>query len=275
MTKYISSPILLLILLCCNVAYAVTLENYFKNVYETNKTQLKTELLPILKAKLTEYKISDNDKIYELLFLHFLFTTTDAVDGLKGGILGIPYFWHWVQPNPRHEIMYEPEQCLLKNVRPPDGYKKYKSYADIDRTPCIYLMNLIESKPIFSHKSCGPFYTFGWCSEREMAFNTILKILGYTSKIKQEDIHVWTEVCLTINAEVYIIVIDNTFNGFTIKKTDRTLKSWVNDIGNGTQVRWYNQTFSSTSEVTKVRNLEISEPAINRMNTEIKKWIEE
>ncbi len=26
-----------------------------------------------------------------------------AGHGVRGGLLRIPYFWHWVEPNPRHE----------------------------------------------------------------------------------------------------------------------------------------------------------------------------
>ena len=67
-----------------------------------------------------------------------------------------------------------------------EGYKKYKSAADADRRPYLYLKDLVSKKNKYYHPECSGFYTFGWCSEREMAFNCLLAIMGYKCKIKQE-----------------------------------------------------------------------------------------
>ena len=39
--------------------------------------------------------------------------------------------------------------------------------------------------------------TFGWCSEREMAFGALMAELGVSTKIKQEGIHVWSEMLVS------------------------------------------------------------------------------
>jgi hypothetical protein len=36
--------------------------------------------------------------------VHKLFTSRTAQNGSVGGILPIPYYWHWVTPNPRYDI---------------------------------------------------------------------------------------------------------------------------------------------------------------------------
>ncbi|MBN1348103.1 hypothetical protein JXJ21_01705 [candidate division KSB1 bacterium] len=126
--------------------------------------------------------------------MHDLFTGISAQNYVSGGILQIPYFWHWIDPNPRHEIVFSENSTKLIKLKPPDEFSKYKSYADIDRTPCLYLSDLLSDEPKYYHEQCSEFYTFGWCSEREMAFNTLVELFGYKSKIKQEEIHTWTAV---------------------------------------------------------------------------------
>ncbi len=219
-------------------------------------------------------------KIIPLLFYHMLFTTTDAQDCSRGGILQIPYFWHWVQPNPRYQIIFTPDSIPLSAAKSPVGFEKYKSYADVDRTPTLYYQNLVEISPLFSHPQCGSFYTFGWCSEREMAFNTLMQLLGYTCKIKQEGIHVWSEILATIEftegiKRMILIQIDNTFNTIDFQVFRNTKQQWLTDFGNGTQVKWYNKVAHSEKEKNIVANISVPIQSERRILKNVVTWLEQ
>jgi hypothetical protein len=109
----------------------------------------------------------DNRNIYcELNLLHDLFTSKSPSNGSRGDILDIPYFWHWVSPNPRYGIYLRENHMLLKDQKPPLGFEKYKNYADVDRTPDVFLIDMFSEKPKYYSACCDTFSTFGWCSER-------------------------------------------------------------------------------------------------------------
>ncbi len=257
-------------------ASSLTFENYIKKLYPRFDSSLQEKFKYTLKNLHPSDKAINEHrpKLSELLFLHMLFTTTDAVNGRRGGILQIPYFWHWSNPNPRHEIIFIPEGTKLNSVSPPAEYGRYKSYADIDRTPFIYLQNLMEEGALFNDPVYGTFYTFGWCSEREMAFASILNILGYNSKVKQEGIHVWTEVLLSgVHNDYWVVKVDNTFNGFQLERLASTKGEWQTDFGEGTQVQWYNKKAHSKNELYKVKSIEISETVKKRIDQQIYSWI--
>ena len=55
-------------------------------------------------------------------FLHDLLTTVSAINCARGGFLKIPYFWHWVEPNPRHAIVFLPDSVRLSETPPPAHY---------------------------------------------------------------------------------------------------------------------------------------------------------
>ena len=259
----------------------MTLDNYLPLLFKRNKEKYERIFSPSTAQlhKKVDFDIKSDENICELLFYHLLFTSSDAIDCNKGGILEIPYFWHWCDPNPRYELVYIPESKKLNKVPPPKGYTKYKSYADIDRTPAIYLKNLFEEKPLFHHPVCGDMFTFGWCSEREMAFNSILKLIGYECKIKQEGIHVWSEIFIKLKKdktkyENYVIKVDNTFNGFEINEMHETKEEWKRDFGSGTQVIWYNTKSHSAKEIQMVKRIEISETADKRIQKKVKNWLD-
>lgn len=161
---------------------------------------------------------SHNQRIFgQISFYHDLFTGHGASDCARGGILQIPYFWHWIEPNPRYEIMRLPDSILLNTVPPPPQFSRYETFADIDRVPSLFLSDLVKQQPGYTHPDCGDFFTFGWCSEREMALTSLLTTLGFSCKIRQAGIHVWTEVrsqfAATDSASIAIIArVDNTFD---------------------------------------------------------------
>jgi hypothetical protein len=219
----------------------------------------------------------DNKRKYLFLsFYHDCFTGESALDYSSGGFFRIPYFWHWVEPNPRHEIIFEPESLSLNQIKPPQRFNRYKSYADIDRTPSLFLSDLVFDTPRYYHPECGEFYTFGWCSEREMSFVLLMSLFNYTGKIHQSGIHVRSEFLVTFiledSSDVKLIAeVDNTFNILNWKLPDsEALEDWENDFGEGESVRWYNQVAHSEVESRIVREIIVSETAAERLSHDVK-----
>jgi len=206
--------------LFCQENVATFLETLYNNYKDDYQSKNNTEFLQFCENNNIDRTKEINQKHYYFIsFLHDLFTSSSASDFVAGGILDIPYLWHWEDPNPRHFITFLPNSVSLSKVSPPDEFSRYKTYADIDRTPVLYLNDLFSDKPKYYHEEFGEFYTFGWCSEREMAFNSLLSLyaFGYDCKIKQEGIHVWSEIWIEFinNDGTYsdiIVRVDNTFD---------------------------------------------------------------
>ncbi len=151
-----------------------------------------------LAKKIKNVDSSNVEKYYTIKILHELFTSQTASDCSKGEILNIPYQWHWVQPNPRHEIYFASSKTLLKDTKPPNEFSKYNSYADIDRTPYLFLSDLVYPEFKYYSNSCDTFSTFGWCSEREMAFIALTTLLEYEGKVVAEGNHSWSEFVIPL-----------------------------------------------------------------------------
>lgn len=219
-------------------------------------------------------------KFLEIHFHHDLFTGTAAVTGLRGGILNIPYFWHYVKPNPRHSIQFLPGSKALSKVKPPPAFAKYKTFADIDRLPSLYLSDLLSAEPKFSHKACGTFYTFGWCSEREMAFRTLLHLLGYESKIRQQGIHVrtqiWMQFVTNAGRKVNIVAeVDNTFDLIDWRRGRINKTKWQKDFGKGTDIKWYNRVSKAKKQLDAVKKIKVPKETIKRIKNRVSRWLKQ
>lgn len=213
---------------------------------------------------------------HEITFLHALFTGDGAGNGDRGGLLRIPYFWHWVDPNPRHEIRLISDGRLLVTLPPNSPYKRYASQADIDRVPLLYLGDLVAERPRYQHPQYGAFETFGWCSEREMAFLALMLVLGHDGKIVQEGIHVWSELwCEMVAASggrVAITVrVDNTFGQMRWQavRSGTERAQWFTQVGRGEQVAWYNRTARASAQQNGLRLLEVGDAAATRIRTRV------
>lgn len=175
---------------------------YLDLMYYQYRNEIEKEYKEEYKKFTTKNRIQHNNTknkeiFYKLFFYHKLFTTNQAIDCAKSGILEIPYFWI----SDRHRIEYTKKSQLR------------------ERIPKNFLEDLVSDTPTFSHPDCGKFYTFGWCSEREMSYTAILKNIGFTCKIKAAGAHCWTTVSVKMlnhnNIEKeYTIKIDNTFETF-------------------------------------------------------------
>jgi hypothetical protein len=169
-----------------------------------------------------------NEKTYlQIHFFHDLLTCTDASNCSRGGMLDIPYFWHWVDPNPRHSIRLLPDSS-------------------------------------HTHPGCGAFFTFGWCSEREMSFVALMGSLGYIGKVKQSGIHTYSEVWCDLEQQgggtiALSARVDNTFDSVQWRSipAETTQDRWLEDIGAGTQIDWYNERARSWSQLEALRRIPV------------------
>lgn len=229
--------------------------------------------------------IENEDNLYNYLLIYFLhdcFTGVSASDFSSGGFFEIPYFWHWVDPNPRHSIISLPDSVFLNIMEPTLDFARYQSYADIDRVPSLFLADLVTEKPLYYHSQCGAFYTFGWCSEREMSFALLLSLFGYEGKIKQSGIHTWSEFWVPFrradSTEIILISkVDNTFNSlfWEIAPSGLNKADWINDFGTGEQIAWYNRKCRSSEQIQKVQNIIVSDSSAVRIDKTVEKKIEE
>ncbi len=220
----------------------------------------------------------NQERYFRLSFFHDLLTGTDAINCSSGGILKIPYFWHWISPNPRHKIFHLPDKTILTKLKPPKRLAKYKSLADIDRIPSQFLADLVSDEPQYYHPDCGSFYTFGWCSEREMSFALLLSLYSYDSKIVQEGIHVWSEFWLgftTVDGKAISLIakVDNTFDTVIWEKApDRNKTKWLINYGAIKMVKWYNSKARESQELALVQKIIVAGKSQYRINLLVQRY---
>ncbi len=218
-------------------------------------------------------------KYLTLSILHRLFTCKNATDGSRGEILNVPYFWNWVNPNPRSEITLLENKQKLGEIKPPKEFSKYDSYANIDRTPYLFLSELFLDNPKYYSNSCDTFSTFGWCSEREMAFVCTMDFLNYNGKVMAEGNHSWSEFIVPLQSinkgeKNFKVKVDNTFDEIEweeITKSDKI--NWGEYLGNAPQANWYNQQAHSGIEKEKIKKFLISKSAMSRIENSIVKYL--
>lgn len=285
MCRYAAITLVVVLCLVCHSVAEVQAATFFGNLYD----KLSADYAAIRGESYATFcqsfdveptQATNRRAFHEVCFLHDLFTGSNAVDFSSGGILKIPYFWHWVSPNPRHSITYLATSASLSTVKPPKEFSRYHSYADIDRVPSLYLSDLLLAKPKYSHPQCGTFYTFGWCSEREMAFTALLSVLGYHCKIVQRGIHTWSEVWVPFlgkNGTTLIAVasVDNTFDTIRWAKLspDIDKSEWLGDCGSGAQIKWYNSKARSTEQLELIRSIKVPPQAAERIEANVREWM--
>ncbi len=251
----------LIVLFSVSLADSLPLVSFLTQEAAAHRARLEQHFGAPLKAHLNEVGVDATlcDTLLLPLFLHKLLTTSDAIDGVRSGILQVPYFWHWCTPNPRHALLYRPTGAPLQSVKPPAGFSKYKSYADVDRTPRLYLANLFADSALFESPEHGQFYSFGWCSEREMSYALLMRLLGYECKVYQEGIHVWSELLIQRGTARVIVRVDNTFESFSVAPLAVSAAAWRKDLGKGAQVGWYNRKVQGQAEQAVVKALVVGE----------------
>jgi len=223
---------------------------------------------------------SNVEKYYTIKVLHELFTSQTASNCSKGEILNIPYQWHWVQPNPRHEIYFTESNTLLKNTNPPKEFSRYKSYADIDRTPYLFLRDIVNSELKYYSAPCDTFSTFGWCSEREMAFIALTTLLNYEGKVVAEGNHSWSEFVIPMRLtnggiQNFKVTVDNTFNFIDWTTIElQEIPEWKKYIGDSNLANWYNQKAKSITELRNIENHLASNKSMLRIENKLVKYLD-
>ena len=260
--------------------------DYFEGLYNRYSAQISKRYSRDYNRAVRELGLEDNNqnrkKYFQIIFYHELFTGKYCIDFTYGGVFKIPYVFHWTDPNPRHDIISLKHNKKLSSVSPPPEFSRYKSFADIDRVPSLFIGDLFSEEPKYYHPDCGSFYTFGWCSEREMAFNALLTLLGYTCKIRQEGIHTWSEIWIahkksdgsSVNA---VVIIDNSVDLVNWEKAPAgfTKERWLNDCGEGTQIEWYNKKARSKDELEKLKSMTIKGEQIKWIEKCVRDWLEQ
>lgn len=263
---------------------SLTIPDYFK-------TLLKNHIIDFYQIdSLSYYQLcrsnglnttdSMNIKAYfTIKILHDLFTSQTASNCSKGEILNIPYVWHWVNPNPRHDIYFVETNQLLCKIKAPQEFSRYNSYADIDRTPYLFLSDLVQERPKYYSASCDTFSTFGWCSEREMAYIALTKLLNYDGKVVAEGNHSWSEFVIPLmltnrKLQNFKVTVDNTFNSIIWTKINQhEIAKWKDNYGNSPLAQWYNQKASSEKDLQRVKNHLVSKKFMSRIEIKIVNYL--
>lgn len=257
-----------------------TIPHFFNEVTSNHLESFKKIHQSDYESFCSENNINVNDtnncnSYFKLRILNDLLSSENASNYSTGKILKIPYMWHWINPNPRHAIILKEKHVALNTIKPSIEFKNYKSFADIDRTPFLYLSELFLETEKYTSASCKSFATFGWCSEREMAFNCLLDVMQFTSKVYTEGNHCWTEVLLEMNTSAnikksFVVKIDNTFHQFQLKRiVSKDIANWKTNVGNSGQAIWYNTTAHSQKEKNKLLTFKPSKKGTVRIENAI------
>ncbi len=228
-----------------------------------------------------QYSLNSKDsltrqKFYTPFILHKIFTSKTAGNCSTGDIMNIPYQWHWTSPNPRHQIKFTKDHTLLKNTKPPKSFGNYASYADIDRTPYLYLTDFVQEEPKYFSESCGIFSTFGWCSEREMAFVCLMDLLGYEGKVIVGGPHSWSEYIIKIQKKQFKLKIDNTYNEmFWEEVTTQQAQQWRNKVPKEKLARWYDQKAHNATYKAQLKKYVVPEKAAQHIEKSIINYLQQ
>jgi|GEM_PF-5797394 len=250
-----SRILLIVLVLCTGQCFAQThFFHFVDSVFQRKEIQQSV----VLKQELQNagYKFSGTDSLDQLVaklaYMHLLLTCYYSVDGDTSGGFGIPYFWDYTDHNPRENILKRGK--TLKQL----------GIATQDRTPYIFWSDFTTDEPQYSWGHISAFYSFGWCSEREMAYKAWLSVLGIKATIGIKADHVWTEVELPGQPD-YFLFVDNTFNRFEVWPVSKRPPL---EAGNK-YINWYNQQGADKTTVKRLSMLSISAKRAAKLQRQI------
>lgn len=237
---------LLMLLLCLPLIgkAQLTAEQFIRRTLDKEanyQSNLKDEFVQFSK----EYGIPATEANYmkfaDIYLTHELFTANSTENGssLTGDM---PYMWHYIEPNPRKQI-----RKGIKFIEDMPR-KPYESFATADRTPDIFLTDFFSDTKYY-HPLIGSFSTFGWCSEREMAYSSVMQSLGYNTYIHAPGAHSTSHVTVYFNNNrttvAYTAIVDNTYN--SIRWT-----TFIPTVGYSNQLeQWYNKQADAYNGILK------------------------
>lgn len=265
--------------LCLLSAGAVTLGDLLPQLLRVHRTAIAARHGGLLRATgLDTAADASQDSLLLPVLAHDLLTTGNAVDGNVGGILRSTYFWHWVSPNPRHDLLLAADGRKLASIPPPPGTGPYRSFADVDRKPGLFLSDLVTDVPRYHHPTFGDIRTFGWCSEREEAYGAWVGVLGAVQRIRFSGNHVWSEVLVPSRRRGdrgrAVLVVDNTFDEIRLEPVPPDQRAWERDVGSLPAVRGYNAVARSPRVRSQVRDIPLSDASANRIDSLVRRWYE-
>jgi hypothetical protein len=233
-------------------SYFQTLCNHYMQQYP-NKTGAALYADFCIQYNLDGKDSTNIRNFFTIQIMHKLFTVNMCKDGSRGDILNMPYFWHYCTPNPRDAILV-------------DG-KKNIGYTRIERKPYHFLKDMVAPANRFTYPGLEPFCSFGWCSEREMAFACLLSLMGYKTHVISPYNHAYTEVqvsFLTNRGEkrVLLVNVDNTFNNLT--HSDGSGEPYDNI---------YDKKAFNPAEVARVKGINVSKAAMGRIEKAMQDYI--
>lgn len=216
---------------------------------------------------------------YTFQILRMLFTCRSDSDCSKGQILDIPYFWHWIDPNPRFNIRFTSNGQLLKDTKPPAEFSSYRSFAEIDRTPSLFLSDLVSDSSKYYTINCDTFSTFGWCSEREMAFVALMSLLNFEGYVEYMGNHTCSVFLLPMknisdSISYMRVTVDNTFDQLHFQPLNTNdLNEFKSELPYLKTTNWYNKMAHSKTELSRINSYFVSEKAQQRINSKISKYL--
>ena len=221
----------------------------------------------------------NKQKYYTIKILHDLFTSQSAQNCAIGQAWNIPYYWHWIENNPRHKIYLKESGKFLKDIKPNKEFGNYHSKADIDRTPFLFLSELFSEEPQYTSKDCGDFSTFGWCSEREMAYVSLLTLLGHQGKVAAQGGHSWTELIIDMKFSndmngYFKVHVDNTFDKITWEPISiKEIRAWETEMGDTKTKKWYNKKALSKKEQNRIAAFQISSKVMAQLERKLVSYL--
>lgn len=262
-----------------------TIPQFFKSYIGNHLAQFRRLDGSKYSAFCATYNLNTTDSQNARLFftveiIHRLLTSKTAANGSVGDIISIPYYWHWVNPNPRYDIYQVDNNSRLITLPTLRMYPKYGSFADIDRTPYLFISDLFGDYPKYRSSLCDSFSTFGWCSEREMAFVTIMEMTGIRGKVIAEGNHSWSilKIPMSDNANkvrLFKVKVDNTFDQVSWNElTKEDLVRWDTYYGNVPLSGWYNAQAHSQKENARLASVRLSPSAIKHIEDATIKYLQ-
>jgi len=245
--------------------HSSTLLNVFDSLFRSPAVQ-QSAVLNAMVQKMVDGKNlqpASINLIREVVFYHCLLTSSNAQNGNRYGALQLPYFWNYGAVNPRDSIYLIAANKPLRKCPPPKGFEKYQSYASVDRTPLLFWSDVATDEPKYKWRGIS-FHSFGWCSEREMAFKALMVTKQLKTSICFEGIHVWNEIVLP-NDSNFVLKIDNTFNECVLISSKNKTKENLSDK----YLTWYNSVSKSPAMIQSLLKVVVSAKRANEIEQQV------
>lgn len=215
--------------------------DFFRQLYREADSAYGWMFSDTIQRVIRTYGLPDSceETLRKAYFLHLLLQ--------REGLLGVGYIW-----------MQQREALMFRRVGDAwvdldsinvKGHKIIQRASAVDRIPRLFFRDLLSEDtlpPYLCQWSSGPelYYTFGWCSELEMAYSVALSWFGITGRVVfYSEIHTNTAVSIADRE----FLVDNSFPadaGFFHEEWEHA-KPYPPDISWNREVlrlsSWYNK----------------------------------